>query len=162
MAGVCPFLLRWCFVGAFLGFLWALLRTSWIGCFHPVYRYRLTASVPTPCLMHRGPGSVEGHVLVPVMALLRLYPLCHFRWLGCVPRHVHSGSGQPFRCRFGCFLWWQHCRRHRRIRDSFTSHQLWRTSESRNIGRLFHGPWRYLAARTGQPTPSTLLLFKLQ
>ena len=33
---------------------------------------------------------------------------------------------------------------------------------SRNIGRLFHGPWRYLAARTGQPTTSTMLLFKLQ
>ena len=49
------------------------------------------------------------------------------------------------------------------IRDSFTflSHQLWRTSESRNIGKLFHGPWRYMAARTGQPAPSTMLLFKL-
>ena len=45
---------------------------------------------------------------------------------------------------------------------TFLSHQLWRTSLSRNIGRLFHGPWRYLAARTGQPTPSTMLLFMLQ
>ena len=65
--------------------------------------------------MHRGSGSVKGHVLVTVMALLRLYPLCHFRWLGCVPLHVHSVSGQPFCCCSGCLLWWQHCRRHRRI-----------------------------------------------
>ena len=30
------------------------------------------------------------------------------------------------------------------FRNTFTflSHQLWRTSESRNIGRLFHSPWR--------------------
>ena len=33
--------------------------------------------------------------------------------------------------------------------------------KSRNIG-MFLGPWRYLAARTGQPTSSTMLLFKLQ
>ena len=30
---------------------------------------------------------------------------------------------------------------------------VWWTSESRNIGRLFHGLWRYLAARTGQLMP---------
>ena len=109
------FFLRWCFVGAFLGVSRALQRTSWVGCFHPVYHYHLTASVPTACLIHRGPGSVKCHVLVTVMSLLHLYPLCHFRWLCCVPLHSHSGSDQPFPCRSSCLLWWQHCHRHRRI-----------------------------------------------